>query len=406
MLYELDMLGHVCDREGGIIQTGPFGSQLHERDYVPEGIPTIMPKDIVDGRINRESVARITERKADELARHKLRIGAVVLPRRGEINKRAFITEEEQGWLCGTGCIKVELEGTELLPQFLYYYLDLPTTVKWLEQHAVGSTMLNLSASIVRSLPVILPPLGVQKRIAAILSSYDDLIENNLRRIQLLEQAARLIYREWFVRLRFPGHERVRVVDGVPEEWEQKHLDRVADVNQQQLKGSHQGIIEYVDISSVSPGSIDATQTVEFEMAPGRARRVVRHGDVIWSCVRPNRRSHAIIWNPRPNLIVSTGFAVITPRQVPTSYLYYALTTDAFVSYLTNRARGGAYPAVLASDFEDAELLIPPETLIGEFNSLVRPMIDQRANLQLQNERLRIARDLLLPRLMSGQIEV
>jgi type I restriction enzyme M protein len=89
------------------------------------------------------------------------------------------------------------------------------------------------------------------------------------------------------------------------------------------------------------------------------------------------------------------------------SYFYnYTLTTDSFVGYLTNRARGGAYPAVLASDFEDAELLGPGRAFVGEFDRLVRPMIDQRANLRLQNEHLRQARDLLLPRLMSGEIEV
>ncbi len=92
-----ELLGDVCDWGGGVIQTGPFGSQLHASEYVEQGIPTIMPKDIADGRIKSDSVARIDERKVNQLARHKLKAGAVVMPRRGEINKRAFITESEEG---------------------------------------------------------------------------------------------------------------------------------------------------------------------------------------------------------------------------------------------------------------------------------------------------------------------
>ena len=92
----------------------------------------------------------------------------------------------------------------------------------------------------------------------------------------------------------------------------------------------------------VSPGQINETSILNFADAPSRARRVLRHGDIIWSCVRPNRRSHAIIWQPRPNLIASTGFAVLSPTSVPTSFLYCATTAPNFVGYLENHARGAA----------------------------------------------------------------
>jgi len=359
-----------------------------------------------DGRVNADSVARVTDRKANELARHRLQAGNLVLPRRGEINKRALMTDLEEGWLCGTGCIKVALQGNELLPKYLYYYLGLHTTVRWLEQHAVGTTMLNLSASIVRSLPVQLPPIEAQERIASILSAYDDLIENNKRRIQLLEQAARLLYQEWFVRLRFPGYEQTRIVDGVPEGWEWTQLGNVAAVNKEQLSERFHGVINYVDISSVSSGTINEIQRFDFEDAPGRARRVLHHGDIVWSCVRPNRRSYAVIWNPQQNMIASTGFAVLSPILLPTSYLYYATTIDSFVGYLVNRTRGAAYPAVLAIDFENAAILKPNDRISEDFDKIVSPMIAQKANLDLQNQRLRQARDLLLPKLMTGEIEV
>jgi type I restriction enzyme S subunit len=192
----------------------------------------------------------------------------------------------------------------------------------------------------------------------------------------------------------------------MPEGWEKKKIEHVAVVNQSSLNNSFDGEIEYVDIASVTTGQINETTAYEFRDAPSRARRIVKHGDIIWSCVRPNRKSHAIIWKPLENLIVSTGFAVLTPLTVPTSYLYYFTTTDEFVGYLHNRAGGVAYPAVKSSDFEDANILIPPETLLKEFNEFVTPIIDQMHELRSMNYKLRQARDILLPKLMSGEIEI
>jgi type I restriction enzyme S subunit len=222
-------LGELTEKDGGLIQTGPFGSQLHQAEYQPEGIPVVMPKDIANGRISVESVARVSEETANRLERHKLNPRSIVLPRRGEVTKRAYIREEQEGWLCGTGCLKIELNGKHLVPEFLYYFMEQAQVVQWLEQHAVGTTMLNLSAGIVADLPIRYPPVEMQRAIALTLSGYDDLIENNRRRMGLLEESARLLYREWFVRLRFPGHEHTRIVEGVPEGWEQKILSDLCE---------------------------------------------------------------------------------------------------------------------------------------------------------------------------------
>jgi len=266
--------------------------------------------------------------------------------------------------------------------------------------------MLNLSSTIMRRVPVRYPSEQAQERIAGILSAYDDLIENNLRRMVLLEKAAQLLYREWFVHLRFPGHEHTRIVNGVPQGWATKTLSDVAHINRESLSSSFEGEIKYVDISSVTPGRINQTTPYDFRDAPSRARRVVCHGDIMWSCVRPNRRSHAVVWEPPTNLVVSTGFAVITPSELPTSFLYFAITTDAFVGYLENHARGAAYPAVVARDFEQAEILVPPPQLVSTFNDFAEATLSQAHKLRIQNEKLKAARDLLLPRLMSAEIEV
>jgi type I restriction enzyme S subunit len=259
---------------------------------------------------------------------------------------------------------------------------------------------------VIEEISIKVPDINTQHRIASILSTYDSLIENNRRRIQLLEQSARLLYREWFIYLRFPGHEHVRIIDGVPEGWRKKKLKEVADVNAISLNNGFQEKIEYIDNSSVTTGQINETTLYEFNDAPGRARRLVRHGDIIWSCVRPNRESHAIIWNPRKNLIASTGFAVISPIEAPTSYIYQALTTKEFVGYLTNNARGVAYPAVTGKDFESADILIPTNSLLEQFDGTVKATIEQINVLKMQNNKLKEARDILLPRLMNGEITV
>jgi type I restriction enzyme S subunit len=289
-------------------------------------------------------------------------------------------------------------------PVFLKYAVDL--LKPQLRRVTRGATQDNLSATKLLAFKFPIPTFSVQTRIGEVLRNYGDLVENNRRRMALLEEAARQLYQEWFVRLRFPGREHTRVTDGVPAGWEPKRLGDAAEVNRKTLAGSFDGEIDYIDISSVCPGQINETTRYNFKDAPSRARRVVEHGDIIWSCVRPNRRSHAVIWRPSPGLIASTGFAVITPTAVPTSFLYQATTTDDFVGYLENHARGAAYPAVVAGDFERALILVPTRSLLAEFKEFTEPLLDQLQNLKVQNQKLRTARDLLLPRLMSGEVAV
>lgn len=292
---------------------------------------------------------------------------------------------------------------------FVYYLLG--TKAESVKSIAGGAATPIVNKSSFSSLELCLPTLSTQHRIAAILSAYDDLIENNLRRIKILEEMAQSLYREWFVKFGFPGHEKVRMVDSsmgkIPAGWSIVPLAQVANVNMRsirQLDGPKR--IRYVDISSVSPGRIEKTEEVDFIDAPSRARRVVRHGDTIWSSVRPNRRSYALVLAPSPNLIVSTGFAVLSPTIVPYTFLYQAVTTEGFVGYLTNHATGAAYPAVSAGDFETAELLFPPTPLLDRFHSIVESIETTIHNLKCKIPILRETRDLLLPKLISGEVDV
>lgn len=289
--------------------------------------------------------------------------------------------------------------------RFIKYVFDALLQKRY-QKFTQGAAQENLSQEKLLSLQFPVPSIEVQHQIADVLATYDTHIENNRRRIQLLEQSARLLYKEWFVHLRFPGLEHVKVVDAVPKGWGKERLIDVAEINAVTLGNRFQGEIEYIDIASVTPGRINETTRYSFEDAPGRARRVVRHGDIIWSCVRPNRESHAVIWNPPEHLIASTGFAVISPTALPTSFMYQALTTREFVGYLSNNAKGVAYPAVTARDFEGYRVLVPPAQMLKSYDEQIRPALDLISVLNTQMRRLISARDLLLPRLMNGEIEV
>lgn len=158
-------LGELCDEvPGACVQTGPFGSQLHQYDYKSEGVPVVMPQDIVGDRIRQDRIAFVDEATAARLDRHALQPLDIVFPRRGDIAKRALVEEHQAGFLCGTGCLKISLPPAPLHPLLLYFQLADPAMVRRIEGQAVGATMLNLSATILKSVSCLVPTADAQAR--------------------------------------------------------------------------------------------------------------------------------------------------------------------------------------------------------------------------------------------------
>ena len=289
--------------------------------------------------------------------------------------------------------------------EFVYYKLS--TLYEKMVSLKNGGAQPNLNVKIIKSIEISLPPLPVQQCIASILSAYDDLIENNQKQIKLLEEAAQRLYKEWFVDLRFPGHENVKIVDGVPEGWESCKLRDVAEINGRNIDENYPyDKINYIDIGSVRNGRILEKANYNLEEAPGRAKRIVQDGDVIWGMVRPNLRAYAMVLNPDKNDVFSTGFAVLTSKKVPFSFLYCNVTTEEFVGYLVNCTNGAAYPAVKPIHFEEYNVSIPQNNLLNKFHNITEPYFRKIYYLNKQISSLREARDRLLPKLMSGEIEV
>ena len=389
------------------IQTGPFGSQLHQSDYSETGTPVVMPKDLINGKISEESIARVSQDHVDRLSKHKICAGDILYSRRGDVGRCAYATEKEADWLCGTGCLKVTIDTNKAIPSFVFYQLQKAEIVGWVVNHAVGSTMLNLNTSILSSVPIELPEMEIQRKIVDYISAYDALIENNQKQIKLLEEAAQRLYKEWFIDLRFPGYEDVEIVDDIPNGWRNAQLGDVIDINKENISKNYSyDHIDYIDISSVRTGAILNTNFYALADAPGRAKRCIHDGDVIWGMVRPNLKSYALIMNPTNTMIASTGFAVLTPKNIPFTFLYCIVTQEAFVGYLINCTNGAAYPAVKPIHFQQSPVLIPTDELLNQFHLITEPLFRKIDTLHMQVNILTEARDRLLPKLMNGLIEI
>lgn len=389
-----------------IIADSAFGPRFSADCYDDTGnVATLRTTDLSpDGFISLDTMphARIDEDKFED---HFLKVGDLVISRSGRIGTTALFCGYHKPVLPGAFLIRFRLDIEKADPLFFRFFFNSDEGQQRLLSVAQGAAQQNINITNVRQISVPLPTLIQQRWITGVLACYDELIETNRRRIALLEESARLLYREWFVKLRFPGHELVEKVDGLPAGWKEVRLAELAKVNQDSINAreKHEHI-RYIDIASVETGVIKAATKMHFSEAPGRARRKVTHGDVIWSCVRPNRKSYALIWEPGEDMIVSTGFAVLSAMTVPFTFLYLTTTTDDFTGYLTNRATGAAYPAVTAKDFESATLLKPADDVLNGFHEMVEPFFDMQEILKMQNRKLAKARDALLPKLMSGQL--
>lgn len=402
MSLQLKKMNEICEITSS--------KRIYAKEYQSEGVPFFRGKEIVEkfnGALSVSTELFISENKFEEIKRKfgapqkndilLTSVGTIGVPYHVDGRFDFYFKDGNLTWFRNINGVN---------SKFLYYWLISSAGKAQLSKCTIGAAQPAYTIVRLKEMEILLPSLTSQQKIVSILDSYNSLIENNKRRIALLEESARLLYREWFVHFRFPGHEHVKIIDGLPEGWKIALLSDVANVNDKSLKNGFDGRIEYIDIASVGTGIINDTTWYDFEDAPGRARRIVRHLDIIWSCVRPNRKSYAFMWEPHERLICSTGFAVITPATVKSGYLYHFLTTDSFVSYLTNNAGGAAYPAVTAKVFEKAEVAVPPLSLQNQFEDIFLKLKSQINNLDKQNQKLTQARDILLPRLMNGDLAV
>src|SRR5664280_1171579 len=268
--------------------------------------------------------------------------------------------------------------------RLLLYYILLNRTKSFLSS-THGSIMLHLTKTFMEDLKITVPQnIAAQQKIAAVLSALDAKIELNQHINTELESMAKTLYDYWFVQNAKVG------------KWQVGKLGDFIKINERSItKDCAYDEVEYIDIASVSVGRLEGTTKYALRDAPSRARRLVQHGDTIWSTVRPNRKSYLFICNPKENLVVSTGFAVLTPEKIPPSFLYFLTTTEQFVNFLVSNAEGSAYPAISAGRFAEMEFLLPPEKKLTEFENIVSPMLAKISQNELESQTLTELRDWL-----------
>lgn len=323
-------------------------------------------------------------------------------------NGKRFFWKSDKIGFGSTEYIVFRAKEGKMDSKYLFYLLKTDYIKKSMVSSMVGATgRQRVNNDIFGQIEIVVPNIEKQKKIGRTLFLYDDLIENNQKQIKLLEEAAQRLYKEWFVDLRFQGHENTKIVDGVPEGWQWCKVRDVADINSSALpKNYKEDFIDYVDLGSVRCGHIETRTRYNLNEAPGRAKRCAKDGDIIWGMVRPNLKAYALVTNPKETDVFSTGFAVLSAKKVPYSYLYCAVTQEEFVGYLVNATNGAAYPAVKPVHFEVADILKPDDKVLEQFHSVADLIFRKIEMLDKQNHNLSEARDLLLPKLMNGEVEV
>lgn len=297
------------------------------------------------------------------------------------------------------GLIKLLTDEVDI--DFIYWFLRTSNYQRYVAGSSTGATVKHTSPSKIYSYIGVIPPLETQKKIASILSGYDDLIENNLKRIKILEEMAQQTYEEWFVRMRFPGHESATInpETGLPEGWEKVKLGEMCNITMGQSPKSeyyndtgdglpfHQGVKDYGFRFPINKSW--STQ----------GNKVAKAGSVLFSVRAPVGRINVA----SEEIILGRGLAAISHKKELNSFLLYQLKNIFFED---NMIGGGAiYASVTKNDMERIEVIFC-DNYAQKFNSYAHNIDQSILNLTLQNQRLREARDVLLPRLMMGMIEV
>lgn len=387
------------------------GGSWSDKEYVEAGIPVIKVTNMVDGGISFNSLDHIPESSRKKYEKHILKKGDLVVATVGShptqpnsvVGRTSMIPARGDNHLLNQNavCVRVFNDNMGLHPLFLFYLTQTTHFKHYAATRAKGSAnQVRLAISELKKYTFPAPPLPLQTRIADLLSAYDELIEVNNRRIALLEQTAEQLYKEWFVRLRFPGYAQTKVRKGVPEGWEVKKLSEITTIVMGQSPKSefyntegkglpfHQGV-----------GSFGAffPKHETFCSVDGRT---AYPGDILFSVRAPVGRMNVT----DKKVTIGRGLCAMRSNQGQNWWLYSALNV-AFANE-DIIGNGAIFNSVSKKELHDFKLLFPERNLITSYESLAKPIFDQITNLHTQNQTLRRTRDLLLPRLISGQLSV
>ena len=400
-----------CWREvpfGTIVSHSAFGPRFSGSAYGNDGnIATLRTTDIEDDGCISYGTMPLALLDEVRFANHLLTVGDLVITRSGTCGIAAVFEGFGLPVLPGAFLIRFRLnECAE--PRFYRYYFNSPSGRQNILSVARGAVQQNLNITNVETLRVPLPTLSEQRRIVDLLSAYDNLIENNRRRMALLEEAGRQLYREWFVRLRFPGHEHVRIIDGVPEGWEKKTIHDLTSFLKRGIAPHYdddaQGLV--INQKCVRDGRLDHN-LARHQSREYSGERQLQVGDVLVNSTGEGTLGRvAQVKSPIENCTVDSHVTIVRPKPGIPIY-FFGMAVMAWELQYATMGRGATNQTELSPAAIGGTQIVMPSGVYGEqFEKFIEPVIQQLTNLVKQNDRLKFARDLLLPRLMNGEIEV
>lgn len=388
------------------IYDGPHATPpLSDTGGIFLGIP-----NFVNGRLDLNNVRYISEKDLPKWTKRVTpKENDIVFSYEATLNLYAIIPEGFYGCL-GRRMGLLRVDNSKVFYKFLYYYFFSERWQRVIKENTVlGSTVDRLPLIKFPDFPVFLPSLQTQYKIASILSAYDDLIENNQKQIKLLEEAAQRLYKEWFVDLCFPGHENVKIVDGVPEGWSRTRLDEVIEFNPK-VSLTKERIKEFVPMSALSNTAM-ILDTNEITYTQSNSGSKFKNDDTIMARITPCLENGKIAFvqelKSEEGAVGSTEYIVLRSRLLCPSMVYLLSRMQDFRKYAINNMSGSdGRQRVKVERLMEYEYLKPTNDLVCEFSSKVTPMFKNIKHLSKLNAILREARDRLLPKLMSGEIEV
>ena len=403
-------ISELVDNCEASLQTGPFGTQLKAGEYVQKGVPVINVRNIGYGNVRKEQLEFITEKKASDLKAHRLKHGDIVFGRKGAVDRHAYIDIGTEGWMQGSDCLRLRVCSKRVCNKFLSYYFKTSGHKYWMEAVcSFGATMSSLNQDIVKLISVPMPSLEAQEKIAAILSAYDDLIENNKRRIALLEKMAEEIYREWFVRMRFPGHEKVKFKKGVPKNWKYERLDDLCVVIKRGISPAYEDGSQRLVLNQrcIRDGNIDLNVARGHDTKVSRDK-YIQYGDALINSTGVGTLGRiSIVENEPDNITVDSHITICRANTSKVKIHYLSHSVKRLQGYFEYMATGATGQVELnRSLIASTKILVPKPNLQSRFSEIADPIWGKRDSLAKLNKILSDSRDMLLGRLISGKLSV
>lgn len=385
-------------------------------EFQSVGVPFLNSTNIVENRLSIAGCNLISEEKYESIRKGRVMHGDIIMTTRGSIGKIAIAHRRRiDRAIINAQMLLLRSDEVTVHSQFLFYVMCSDEFQMEMRNFASGSAQPQIPITDLKHVSIPLPPFNTQRKIAAILSAYDDLIENNLRRIKILEEMAQNLYREWFVKFRFPGYEKLKFVDSplgmIPEGWDISTIENAFEITGGGTPSKKEAAFwDAGTVNWYSPTDLTATNSMFIESSRYKITNLgLKKSSArlfpAFSVMMTSRATLGVISINTTDACTNQGFITCLPNdRVPLYFLYHWLSNN--VEMFTSLATGATFKEITKGVFKKIELAIPPSTLITQFEEAVRPLGETNLNLLRRNILLRKTRDLLLPKLVSGEVDV